>query len=150
MPQAEQGNTVEVNYTGKLPDGTVFDTSLDRRPLRFSLGNGRLIAGFEKAVLGMNVGEKKTVVIPFFDAYGARREEAVVTMDRSHLPSGINPRVGQRLELTQEDDSTVLVTVTAASKDSITVDANHPLAGKDLTFEIELVSIVSDQGTVTA
>jgi len=141
MAQVQQGDTVQVNYTGKLADGTVFDTSLNRNPLQVTLGKGSLIAGFEKAVLGMSAGEKKTVVIPSVEAYGPRNDQAVVELDRKGMPEGFDPKVGQRLELTQEDDSNVLVTVTAASEKTITVDANHPLAGKDLTFEIELVSI---------
>jgi peptidylprolyl isomerase len=143
MAQVKQGDTVTVHYTGKLTDGTVFDTSRDRHPLKFTLGNGQLIAGFEKAVDGMNVGDTKTVVIPFAEAYGPRQNNAVVEMERKNLPQNFIPQVGQRLELTQEDDSNVLVSVTAVTDSTITVDANHPLAGKDLTFEIELVSIVS-------
>jgi len=143
MASVGQGNTVLVNYTGKLIDGTIFDTSLDRAPMRFTVGQGKLIAGFEKAVIGMTAGEKKTVIIPFADAYGPRQERAVVEMERKNLPAGFEPRVGQRLELTQEDDSNILVTVAEVSESTITIDANHPLAGKDLTFEIELVSITS-------
>lgn len=141
MSQVKQGDTVLVNYTGKLIDGTIFDTSLDRSPMQFTVGQGKLIAGFEKAVVGMNAGEKKTVIIPFVDAYGPRHDSAVVEMDRKNLPGGFEPHVGQRLELTQEDDSALLVTVVGTSESSITIDANHPLAGKDLTFDIELVSI---------
>lgn len=142
MAAVKQGDTVQVNYTGKLQDGTIFDTSYDRRPIQFTLGSGKLIAGFEKAVIGMNVGEKKTVIIAPGDAYGQRNNSAVVELERKNLPGGFEPQIGQRLELTQEDDSTVLVTVVAASESTVTVDANHPLAGKDLTFEIELLSIV--------
>jgi peptidylprolyl isomerase len=143
MIQVKQGDAVLVNYTGKLVDGVIFDTSRDRSPMRFTVGQGKLIAGFEKAVIGMIAGEKKTVIIPFADAYGPRQEKAVVEMERKNLPAGFEPRVGQRLELTQEDDSNILVTVAAVSERTVTVDANHPLAGKDLTFEIELVSIAA-------
>lgn len=142
MTQAKQGDTVQVNYTGKLPDGTVFDTSYGRHPLQVTLGQGRLIAGFEKAVLGMNTGDKKTVVIPPSEAYGPRQEGAIAEVPRKNLPQGLDVRVGQRLELTQQNDETVLVTVIGASESSLTLDANHPLAGRDLTFDIELVSIV--------
>ena len=142
MVQVKQGDTVQVNYTGKLHDGTIFDTSLSRCPLQFTLGQGKLIAGFEKAVIGMQTGEKKTVVIPFAEAYGPRQDHAVVEMERKNFPDGFEPKVGQRLELTQQNDSTVLVTVVETSERTITIDANHPLAGKDLTFEIELVSIL--------
>lgn len=141
MTQAKDGSTVQVNYTGKLADGTVFDSSYDRHPLKFTVGKGQLIGGFEKAVVGMNAGEKKTVVIPAAEAYGPRQENAVVEVERKNLPQNLDVQVGQRLELTQEDDSSLLVTVTATSESTITIDANHPLAGKDLTFDIELMSI---------
>lgn len=143
MAEVKQGDTISVHYTGKLNDGTVFDTSRNRHPLQFTLGRGKLIAGFEKAVVGMNIGDKKTVVIPFAEAYGPRRANAVVEMERKNMPQNFIPQVGQRLELTQEDDSNVLVTVTAVTDSTVTVDANHPLAGKDLTFEIEVMSIGS-------
>ena len=141
MSAVKPGDTVTVHYTGKLTDGTVFDSSRDRQPLRFTLGKGQLIAGFEKAVVGMAVGDRKTVVIPSAEAYGARQANAVVEMERKNLPQNFIPQVGQRLELTQQDDTNVLVTVTAVTDSTITVDANHPLAGKDLTFEIEVMSI---------
>ena len=142
MAQAKTGDTVHVNYTGKLADGTVFDTSQDRRPIQFTIGKGQLIAGFEQAVVGMNKGEAKTVVIPADQAYGPRLEENVVAVDRKNLPADLNAEVGQRLEITQTDDRTILVTVVKVSEASMTLDANHPLAGKDLTFDIELVGII--------
>jgi peptidylprolyl isomerase len=141
MAQAKQGDTVKVNYTGKLSDGTVFDSSIGRHPMQFTVGKGQLISGFEKAVLGMAAGDKKTVVIPVAEAYGPRQDSAVVEVERKNLPPDLNAQIGQRLELTQEDDSTILVTVMGASETSLTLDANHPLAGKELTFEIELLSI---------
>ncbi len=142
MSQAKKGDTVRVHYTGKLDNGTVFDTSLKRNPLQFTLGNGQVIAGVENAVIGMNVGESKTVVIPMEQAYGPRREDMIVTMGRDKLPPDLNAMVGQRLELTQENDQSVLVTVTNVTDEAITLDANHPLAGKALTFELELVGII--------
>jgi peptidylprolyl isomerase len=141
MASVKQGDTVKVNYTGKLSDGTIFDSSIGRHPMQFTVGKGQLIPGFEKAVLGMAAGDKKTVVIPVAEAYGPRHDSAVVEVERKNLPPDLNAQVGQRLELTQEDDSTVLVTVMGASETSLTLDANHPLAGKELTFEIELLSI---------
>ena len=143
MAPVKQGDTVQVNYTGRLSDGTIFDSSIGRHPMQFTLGKGQLIAGFEKAVLGMAAGDKKTVVIPVAEAYGPRQDSAVVEVERKNLPPNLDAQIGQRLELTQEDDSTILVTVTGASETSLTLDANHPLAGKELTFEIELVSIAS-------
>lgn len=141
MTQAKQGDTVNVHYTGKLGDGTVFDTSRSRHPLQFTIGKGQVIAGFEQAVDGMNTGESKTVIIPMDNAYGPRREEMIITMERSKLPADLVPQVGQRLELTQMDDQNILVTVTAVTDSMLTLDANHPLSGKDLTFDIELVGI---------
>ena len=141
MAPVKQGDTVKVNYTGKLQDGTIFDSSIGRHPMQFTMGKGQLIAGFEKAVLGMAAGDKKTVVIPCAEAYGPRQDSSVVEVERKNLPPDVNAKIGQRLELTQEDDSTILVTVAGASETSLTLDSNHPLAGKDLTFEIEVLSI---------
>jgi len=142
MTQAKQGDIVNVHYTGKLGDGTVFDTSRNRHPLQFTIGKGQVIVGFEKAIDGMNIGESKTVTISMDNAYGPRREEMIITMERSKLPADLNPKVGQRLELTQMDDQNILVTVTAVSDSMLTLDANHPLSGKDLIFDIELVGIL--------
>jgi peptidylprolyl isomerase len=142
MTPVKQGDTVQVNYTGKLHDGTIFDSSIGRHPMQFTLGKGQLIAGFEKAMLGMTAGDKKTVIIPYAEAYGPRQDSAIVEVERKNLPPDLDAQIGQRLELTQEDDSTILVTVTGASETSLTLDANHPLAGKDLTFEIELMTII--------
>lgn len=142
MIQAKQGDIVLLHYTGKLQDGTVFDTSRERHPLRFTIGKGQVIPGFEQAVIGMQINESKTAKIPMELAYGPRREDMVVTMDRSKLPPDLNPSVGQRLEITQVDDQTSLVTVINATDDALTLDANHPLAGKELTFDMQLVGII--------
>lgn len=142
MAQAKQGDTVQVHYTGKLEDGTVFDTSLNRHPLQFTIGKGAVIKGFEQAVAGMNTGESKTVIIPVEEGYGQRRDDMIVTVNRDSFPSGVNPAVGQRLEVTQENDKTILVTVTDATEKTLTLDANHPLAGKKLTFELKLLAIL--------
>lgn len=142
MTQAKQGDTVKVHYTGKLGDGTVFDTSRSRHPLQLAIGKGQVIVGFEQAIDGMNTGESKTVIIPMDNAYGPRREEMIITMERSKLPADLVPQVGQRLELTQMDDQNILVTVMAVTDSMLTLDANHPLSGKDLIFDIELVAIV--------
>ena len=142
MAQAKQGDTVIVHYTGKLENGTVFDTSRSRLPVQFTIGKGQVIAGIERAVIGMNTGESKTTKIPVDQAYGPRRQDMITTMERSMLPQDVNPEVGQRLELTQMNDQTILVTVIDITDTILTIDANHPLAGKELTFEIELVGIV--------
>lgn len=142
MAEAKQGDTVQVHYTGKLGDGTVFDSSRERRPVRFTIGRGQVIAGFEQAIIGMNTGESKTTKIPIALAYGPHRDDMVVTMNRSQLPPGLDPQVGQRLEITQTDDKILLVTVTGMTESMLTIDANHPLAGKELIFDFELIGIV--------
>ncbi|HXY53173.1 MAG TPA: peptidylprolyl isomerase [Nitrospirota bacterium] len=142
MALAKRGDTVRVHYTGRLEDGTVFDTSRSRHPLQFTLGNGQVIAGFENAIAGMNIGESKTTVIPVEQAYGPRRDDMIVTVKRDELPHDLDAKIGQRLELTQMDNRTILVTVTNVTESSLTLDANHPLAGRTLTFDIELVGIV--------
>lgn len=142
MAQAKHGDTVKVHYTGKLDDGTVFDTSVDRDPLQFTIGEGQIIPSFEQAVLGMNPGESKTIKIPTDEAYGTHREEMVMVVDRNQLPADLNPEVGQQLQSRQPGGRTIVVTVTDVSESSVTVDANHPLAGKDLNFDIQLIEIV--------
>ena len=139
--QAKNGNTVQVHYTGTLSDGTIFDTSVGREPLEFTLGEGQMIPGFEQAVLGMEIGESKTVTIPANDAYGPRRDDLTLVVDREELPTDLNPEVGQQLQITVEGGGTGVVTVTDVSDTTITIDANHPLAGQELTFEIELLRI---------
>jgi peptidylprolyl isomerase len=141
MAQAKTGDTVKVHYTGKLDDGTVFDSSADREPLEFKLGSGSIIPGFERAVLGMSLGESKTETIPTDDAYGPHLEEMVVVVDRQQMPAEIEPQVGQQLQLQQQDGQVLPVVITDVSDASVTLDANHPLAGEALIFDIELVEI---------
>jgi peptidylprolyl isomerase len=140
MSQARMGDTVRVHYTGKLNDGTVFDSSQDREPLEFQLGSQQVIPGFENAVVGMEAGDEKTVRIPVDEAYGQRREELVLTVGRDQFPEHIEPQVGQQLQLSQQGQIAV-VTITDVDDSSVTLDANHPLAGQDLTFDLELVEI---------
>lgn len=142
MAEAKHEDTVRVHYTGRLSDGTVFDTSLDKEPLEFTLGAGQVIPGFEEAVVGMNPGESKTVEVPAELAYGPRREELMFWVDRSEVPPDLELEIGQRLVLRQAPDRSIWVTVIDLSESSVTLDANHPLAGQDLTFEIQLVDIV--------
>lgn len=142
MVQAQRGDTVQVHYTGKLEDGTVFDTSTNRDPLQFTIGEGQIIPGFEQAVVGMNPGESKTVTIPMDQAYGPHREEMVLEVDRKQFPDHLNPEVGQQLQVRQQNGQTMIVTVVEVSETNVTLDANHPLAGEDLTFDIHLVGIV--------
>jgi peptidylprolyl isomerase len=131
MVQAKIGDTVKVHYTGRLDDGSTFDTSMHCYPLEFTLGDGELIPGFEKAVLGMNPGDTKTAIIPAEQAYGAHRPEMVIEVDRQHLPPTFQPYVGQRLQMTQQDGTPVPVLVMAVTDAQVTLDANHPLARKD-------------------
>jgi peptidylprolyl isomerase len=140
--RAKDGNTVQVNYTGKLADGTVFDSSIGRQPLEVILGKGQVIPGFEKAILGMKVGENKTVTISVNDAYGPYRSELIFEVPKENLPTGVTPQVGQQFQGSQADGSTMVATVTKVSDKTVTLDANIPLAGKELTFEIGLVKIL--------
>jgi peptidylprolyl isomerase len=142
MTVAKSGNTVKVHYTGKLKDGTVFDSSLQRNePLEFTLGQGNMIAGFEKAVNGMKVGDSTVADIPVNEAYGEVREDMILEVPKKDVPENITPEVGQRLAVQQQDGQSIPVTISKVSEESITLDANHPLAGKDLIFEIELLEV---------
>jgi FKBP-type peptidyl-prolyl cis-trans isomerase 2 len=136
----QAGDTVRVHYTLAVEDGTVYDTTVGRDPAKFTLGQGKLIPGFEEALLGMRVGEAKTVTIPPEKAYGAHRPELVVTVSRSLLQAGLEPAVGQQLKTTIRGTPAVVV-VTDVAETTVTVDANPVLAGQTLTFNIELVSI---------
>ena len=141
MNKAKTGDTVKINYTGTLTDGTVFDSSEGRDPLTFTLGRNELIPGFEEAVLGMTVGEAKTITIPFAKAYGARNEELVIRAPRDQVPHEITPELGLKLQLSAPNGEMIMVTVVELTDDEIVLDANPPLAGKDLTFAIEVVAI---------
>lgn len=141
MAQAKNGDTVRVHYTGRLDDGTVFDSSRGREPLEFTLGAQQVIPGFEQAVDGLSPGEERTVEIPADRAYGARRDEMLLTVGRDQFPDEIQPEVGQQLQMSQ-DGQVAVVTVAGVTDSDVTLDANHPLAGKDLTFDVQLVEIV--------
>ncbi|HKK22899.1 MAG TPA: peptidylprolyl isomerase [Pseudohaliea sp.] len=142
MKQAQAGDTVRIHYSGTLNDGTQFDTSEGSDPLEFALGSGMVIAGFDKAVEGMAVGENKSVKIPPEDAYGPRHDQLVQEVPKSALPDDIAPAVGMQLQGKSADGQVMNLTVTDVGNEEITVDANHPLAGEELTFDIELVEIV--------
>lgn len=141
MATAKSGDTVKVHYTGSLSDGTVFDSSREREPLAFQVGAGQVIPGFNDAVDGMNVGDTVTVTIEAKDAYGDYREDYILNVKPTDIPPEITPEVGMELALHQEDGGSVPVRVTNVTEEEVTLDANHPLAGKDLTFEIELVNV---------
>ena len=141
--KAKEGDVVKVHYTGKLKDKSIFDSSQDGDPLEITLGTGQVIPGFEKAVVGMDVGDSKTVEIAAKDAYGSYRDELVVEIDKERIPEDLSVKVGQQLVLRQAEGPPIRVTVTDMSEQSVTLDANHPLAGQDLTFEVQLMEIVS-------
>jgi len=141
MSEAKKGDKVKVHYTGKLTDGSVFDSSVDREPLEFELGAGMMIAGFDSAVTGMKIGDKKTANISSDEAYGEKNDEMIVEVPKSQLPEDLKPEVGQQLGMQQPNGQNIPVVVTSVGEEKIEIDANHPLAGKDLVFEIELVEI---------
>jgi FKBP-type peptidyl-prolyl cis-trans isomerase 2 len=143
MAQAKNGDTVMVHYTGKLTDGTVFDSSTERDPLQFTIGAGEIIPGFEQAVLGMNTGESKTTKIPVDEAYGSHRPEMVVEVERDQMPPEMEPEVGQQMQIQQPSGQIIPVMITNISDSTVTLDANHPLAGEDLIFDIQLVDITA-------
>jgi len=142
MKRAGNGDTVKVHYTGKFDDGTVFDSSREREPLEFTIGKGQLIKGFEEAVDGLAQGEKATVKIPPEKAYGQRREELVIRIGREQFPPTIEPKEGIMLNIRHPSGGLMEVSIVEVNDSTVTMDANHPLAGKDLTFEIELVEVV--------
>jgi len=142
MTQAQSGDRVKVHYTGRLADGTIFDTSMQREPLEFTLGGGDILPGFEQAVLGMTAGEAKTITIPAAQAYGPHQPARVLEIERHHLPPDLHPALGQHLHLQRQDGGTIDVVVTALTEGHVTLDANHPLAGHDLTFDLQLVEIL--------
>jgi len=152
MAQAKQGDCVRINFVGRLTDGSIVDSSEDlcgeddcgheSGPLEFTIGEEEVIPGLEQALVGMQPGEKKTVEISCDMAYGPRDEEMVMVVPRSDLPAELEPDVGDVLEVTDDEEGDFAVTVTGVSADSVTLDANHPLAGEDLVFEVELVEVV--------
>lgn len=141
MIRAAEGDTVTVHYTGELADGTVFDRSPEERPLTFIIGKQEVIPGFEEAVVGMYQGEVKTVVVPPESAYGETKKELIDTLDRSELPADLQLAEGVQLEVTRDDDSKLLLMVREVTDNQVTLDANHPLAGRDLTFKIKLAEV---------
>lgn len=141
MSAAKKGDKVKIHYTGKLMDGRVFDTSKERQPLEFTLGNKDVIGGFEKGVKGMEVGESKRIEIPPEDAYGERRAELVINIKKNEFPDDITPSVGLHLEIKSMDGEVTSVVITEVGDDVVTLDANHPLAGETLLFDVELVGI---------
>jgi peptidylprolyl isomerase len=142
MAKAKEGDRVKVNYVLTLDDNTIVEKTEDSRPIEFKLNAGEAIPGFEQAVIGMSPGESKSVKIPPKEAYGEHREDLVMEVDRKDLPEDLKPEVGQQLRLESENQKPFMVTVTDASESEVTMDANHPLAGENLNFEIELLEIL--------
>lgn len=144
MRQATHGDTVRVHYRGKLHDGSIFDESFDREPLQFTIGGGQVIPGFEEAVVGMNPGDSKTTELPVEKGFGPHRKTMVAVANKNQFTRHwhLEPRIGQRVQVPQPDGPPLNVTVVEVSESEVTLDANHPLAGEDLTFDIKLVDIV--------
>ncbi|HET9581544.1 MAG TPA: peptidylprolyl isomerase [Gemmatimonadota bacterium] len=141
MGEAKQGDKVKVHYRGSLQDGTVFDTSQGRSPLEFTIGEGEVIPGFEAAVVGMEPGDSKTITVEPPEGYGERRRDLMVDVERARFPADMEVEVGRQIQIQQADGSPRVATIARVDQESVTLDVNHPLAGKDLRFDIELVEI---------
>lgn len=141
MTQAKAGNTVHFHYTGTLSDGSIFDSSEGREPLTFTLGSGQIIPGLDAAIAGMAVGDKKTVTIPAAEAYGEADPRARQAIPRAQIPDHIPTAPGTTLQMQSPDGQVMPVTVVEANDEHVVLDANHPLAGKDLTFAVEIVAV---------
>ena len=146
--QAKKGDKVKVHYHGRLTDGTTFDSSQGRQPLEFEVGSGMVIKGFDDGVTGMSVGDKKTISIPPDEAYGPRQEEMLIAFPRSNFPPDIEPEIGMTLHMHGENGQELPVVVTAVNAETVTLDANHPLAGHELVFDIELVDVKGKSGLI--
>ncbi len=142
MSEAKAGDKVKVHYHGTLTDGSVFDSSKERDPLEFTVGSKQVIPGFEEAVIGLKIGEKNTTSIPCDKAYGPRQDQLILKVKKDQFPPDIKPEIGQQLQLPQQNGQNAIVMITDIGEEEVTLDGNHPLAGQDLTFEIELVEIV--------
>lgn len=141
MKQVQQGDTIKVHYHGRLTDGSTFDSSAGREPLEFKVGSGMVIKGFDAGVTGMAVGDKKTITIPALEAYGEVMEQQIISFPIDRFPTDLKPEPGMQLQMNDGEGHVIPVMITAVSENEVTLDANHPLAGKDLIFDLELVSI---------
>ncbi|MCG2712452.1 MAG: peptidylprolyl isomerase [Candidatus Omnitrophica bacterium] len=142
MKRVKPGDTIKLHYTGKLKNGRVFDSSRGKGPFEFTLGANQVITGFEEGVLGMRKGESKTLTIGYEKAYGAKRQDMVVTLPKSDFPKGIRLKLGQHMQLQPGNGQRIGVVITAINDTEVIIDGNHPLADKDLIFEIELIEIL--------
>jgi peptidylprolyl isomerase len=141
MSQAKNGDTVKVHFTGRLENGEVFSKSEVESPIEVTLGNGELLPGFERGIVGMEVGEKKTITVPPEEAYGPKQEDLMVEINKSNLPENVTPAIGKGLRIRQSDGEDIRVIISDMTEDTVTLDGNHPLAGVTLLFELELVGI---------
>jgi FKBP-type peptidyl-prolyl cis-trans isomerase 2 len=148
MQTVKSGDTVKVHYHGRLTDGTIFDSSEGREPLEFEVGSGMVIKGFDDGVTGMQVGDKKTINIPVDDAYGPVNEAMLVEFPRANFPEDMAPEVGMQLNMTSGDGQVIPVVITDVQEEVVSLDANHPLAGEDLVFDLELVEIVAAKSMI--
>jgi peptidylprolyl isomerase len=148
MQQVKSGDTVKVHYHGKLNDGTTFDSSEGREPLEFEVGSGSVIAGFDDGVTGMQVGDKKTINIPFDQAYGDVNDDQIMEFPIDRFPEDMKPEVGMQLNLSDGAGQNIPVIIREVNDDTVVLDANHPLAGEDLTFDLELVEIVGGKSNL--
>jgi FKBP-type peptidyl-prolyl cis-trans isomerase 2 len=138
----QSGNTIKIHYHGRFTDGTTFDSSEGRTPLEFRVGSGAVIQGFDEGVQGMSIGEKKTIEIPFAQAYGPEDPSMIIEFPADRLPEDLKPEIGMQLNMNNNSGDQFPVVITAIQDDNIILNANHPLAGKDLIFDLELVEIV--------
>lgn len=145
MQQVKKGDTIRIHYHGKLNNGETFDSSEGREPLEFEVGSGMVIPGFDKGVIGMNVGDKKTVNIPVEEAYGPKNDEMIIDFPKDRFPDDMQAEVGMPLTMSDGSGQNFRVIIKEVKENSVVLDANHPLAGEDLTFDLELVEIVGSK-----
>lgn len=143
MQQAKKGDTVKIHYHGRLTDGSTFDSSAGREPLEFELGSGMVIPGFDVGVTGMVIGEKKTINIPAAEAYGEKNEEMILEFPKAQFPADMTPEVGMQLNMSNSQGQSFPVVIVEVKEEVVMLDANHPLAGKELIFDLELVEIAA-------
>ncbi|NIG57369.1 peptidylprolyl isomerase [Chitinophaga sp. Cy-1792] len=142
MQAVKNGDTIRVHYHGRLTNGTTFDSSEGRAPLEFKVGSGMVIKGFDNGVLDMKVGDKKTIHIPVDQAYGQKSPDFIIDFPKDNIPSELTPEIGMQLQMSSPEGQVIPVRVIAVGDTTITLDGNHPLAGEDLIFDLELVEIV--------
>ncbi|MDE3253033.1 MAG: peptidylprolyl isomerase [Bacteroidota bacterium] len=148
MQQVKKGDTVKVHYHGKLTDGTTFDSSEGREPLEFEVGSGQVIPGFDDGVTGMAIGEKKTILIPADEAYGQKQEDMIMEFPKERFPEDMVPEAGMQLNMSNGQGQNFPVVIVEVKETVVILDANHPLAGEDLTFDLELVEITGSKSMI--